>query len=148
MSNLISLPGPPTKIFDRLLLGTLWDAKQLDEYEHSVGFVVNCTDETIHRSRYLDTIQLGIIDGKPVHFGKIEQAIQGLHRFFASTHKHSVLVCCHASVSRSPAIVLAYLMSTGMNFDEAISLLWKKHPQTNIAPSVMKSVRQYFGIEA
>ncbi len=147
MPNLILLPGPPTKIFDRLLLGTLWDAKQLDEYEHSVGLVVNCTDETIHRSRYLDTIQLGIIDGQPVPLAKVGLAIHSLHKFFMLTHKRSVLVCCHASVSRSPAIVLAYLMSIGLSFDEAMSTLRVSHSKTNIAPAILKSVRRYFGIE-
>jgi hypothetical protein len=32
-----------------------------------------------------------------------------------------------------------------MTLDEAISLFWKKHSQTDIAPAILKSVRQYFG---
>jgi protein-tyrosine phosphatase len=143
--HIISPPFQPTRIFSRLLLGTLWNVKHLAEGEHNVGLVVNCTDETVPRLPKVSMIQLGLLDGYEVAPNKIEYAIRILRQFFEISHEREVLVCCHASQSRSPAIILAYLLSIGMGLAEAEAFLQGKHPKTFIAPEILKSIRQYFG---
>jgi hypothetical protein len=92
---------------------------------------------------HLDMIQLGIIDGRPVSFCEIEQALQGISRFFSSTHKKSGLVCCHASVSRCDRSVLADVDRCELRRSDFPAL--EEASPADFAPAIMKFVRQYFG---
>ena len=147
MATLISPPFEPTHIFDHLWLGTIWTAKQLVVINPGIGMVLNCTDETIfqNRDRTVHFAQLGLLDREPIPANKLGYAIQILHQYFQQRTGRAALVCCHASRSRSPAIVLAYLVGCGMGFKEAHQLIRALHPLVDIHPEVLLSVATYFG---
>jgi nucleoside-diphosphate-sugar epimerase len=56
----------------------------------------------------------------------------------------SVVVCCDRGVSRSNAIALGVLMSSGMSFDASISLLRKKLGAIEINLGLLQEVRSLF----
>ena len=145
MPILISPPFEPTRIFDHLWLGTIWTAKQLVAVNPGIGMVLNCTDETIFRDRNVHFAQLGLLDRVAIPELKLAYAIRLLHEYFQQRTGRAAFVCCHASKSRSPAIILAYLVGCGMSFKEALSLICTKHKMTDIHPAVLQSVAAYFG---
>jgi hypothetical protein len=91
-------------------------------------------------------IQLGIIDGRPVSLCKIGQALQGISRFFSSTHKKSGLVCCHASVSRCDRSGLANVDRRELRRGDFPAL--EEASPADFAPAIMKFVQQCFGSHA
>jgi hypothetical protein len=145
MATLIYPPSDPTPIFDKLWLGTIWNAKELVVSNPGIGMVLNCTDEIILRPPSVHMAQLGLKCGVPIPGEKITYAIRLLHEFFQQATGRTVLVCGHSSQSRSAGVVLAYLIGTGLGFDEAHGLLLALHPKTKIHPVVLESIRTYFG---
>src|ERR1039458_3767225 len=89
--------------------------------------------------------QLGLLDRVAIPELKLPYAIRLLHEYFQQRTGRAAFVCCHASKSRSPAIILAYLVGCGMSFKEALSLICTKHKMTDIHPAVLQSVAAYFG---
>lgn len=137
-----------TKIWDNLFLGTLWNAEQLGySNPYGIASIVNCTEERISFNpmgiREAFSIQLDHQDGFPFPSDKIFYACEWIHRKIT---KGPVLICCHAGCSRSPGITLAYLMSCGMGYKEALFLIESLRRQVQIANAIDLSVRQAFGI--
>ena len=65
---------------------------------------------------------------------------ENIERYFDETNKHiddviksggAVFVHCLVGMSRSSTIVIAYLISKGMNFKQAFELCKRKHQITN-----------------
>lgn len=111
MPTLISAPIEISKIFSKLWLGSLWNAKKLLERNTGVGLVLNCTDEVIPRVPGVHMLQLGLRDRGEIPASKIAYAVRVLQEYLREApQQRAALVCCHASQSRSPAIVLAYLL--------------------------------------
>jgi hypothetical protein len=137
-----------TKIWDRLFLGTLWNAEQLSQSNpYSIASLVNCTDERINWAPQgiseAKSIQLDHQDGIPYPADKVYWATEWMHWHIT---RGPVLVVCHAGWSRSPGMVLAYLIRSGMGYKEALFLLQSLRPQIQIANAIDLSVRQAFGI--
>jgi hypothetical protein len=145
MPTLILPPTEPTHIFDKLWLGTIWNAKDLMISNPGVGMVLNCTSETLFRPKNVHMAQLGLRDGFAIPESKIGYAIRVIHEFFQQTTGRVVLVCSHAAESRSAGVLLAYLVGSGMGFREAHGLLQALHPATKIHPDVFESIKTYFG---
>ena len=143
MATLISPPNPPSSIFDKLYLGTLWNAKKLLERNPGFGLVLNCTDETVPQVPGVMVLQIGLLDGQLIPDQKIDYAVRVLQEFLRSGSQKAALVCCHASRSRSPAIVLAYLLSCGMGFNEACNLIEsRRQPPHSISGCNSESMGQ------
>lgn len=144
MVHLISTPDEPSRITDRLWLGTIWSAKKLRESNPGVGLILNCTDETIPPTPTAMTVQLGLLDGRPIPPGKLDYAVRLLQDYFRGGEPRAALVCCHASISRSPAVVLAYLLGSGFGLKEAFSILEQRNPRTLIHRDLLRSVMERF----
>lgn len=137
-----------TKIWDKLFLGTLYNAEQLSHSNpYGIRCLVNCTDERINWApagvSEPKAIQLDHLDGTPYPIPKIWWACAWINSYIGSS---PVLIACHAGCSRSPGITLAYLMRSGMGYQEALFLLQSLRPQIQIANAIDLSVRQAFGI--
>ena len=128
MATLISPPNPPSRIFDKLYLGTLWNAKKLLERNPGFGLVLNCTDETVPRVPGVMMLQLGLLDGQLITDPKIDYAVRVLQEFLRSGAQKAALVCCTPAGPLSPVIVLVYLLGCGTGFNEAYPLIESCHP--------------------
>lgn len=108
-----------TEILDGLFLGNREDASDLAKLQtHGITHVVNCALELPNyftdRFGYL---ALGLNDPDPGYGQCLEDSCRFIHT--VRTAGGRVLVHCFAAVSRSPAIVLAYLCSLGQDMEQA-----------------------------
>jgi hypothetical protein len=146
MPLILPKPEPPSQVLDKLWLGTIWAAKQLlAGNERGIGLVLNCTDETLPRIPGVTTLQLGLLDREPIPPAKLDYAVRVLQEFLRGRPTRGVLVCCHASQSRSPAIVTACLLGCGFRFREAYERVQQCHSTTKIHPELLQSLKAYFG---
>jgi hypothetical protein len=72
------------------------------------------------------------------HFNECNQFIKSSR---SSSSSSAVLVHCYAGISRSATIVIAYLMSTGMTFNDAYQITKTKRPCINPNPGFMRQVK-------
>ena len=78
---------------------------------------------------------------------------EGLVRFiFPSLSENEsenkkVLVHCRASVSRSPSLIITYLMWRGMNFQDALLHVFSAHPIAAPKPQVLECFLKCIGIQ-
>lgn len=71
-----------------------------------------------------------------------EEAYEFIDRHLKA--QHNTLVHCHAGVSRSVTIVVAYFMKKySWTVDQALSFIRSKRPRAKPNESFMKQLRQY-----
>jgi protein-tyrosine phosphatase len=126
-------------IFSRLALGNVRDAQA----DPPVDAILNISEfhyptDRIYRNLYFPDgvyIQPLVLIGECTRFMH-EQLRQG----------RRVLVHCAEGISRSCVIGAAYLYECGMSLDEAIALIRFKRPIVEPAPSLLRSLRDYYRI--
>lgn len=131
---------------DPLYLGTIVNALELGKDLHKRAWaILNCTDDPglndLDRPGFT-ICNLYHRDGLPYEIGQIHNGINFIKTSFELGS--AVLVCCHAGMSRSPGMVLAYLMSTGLTYNQALRKILVARPIIQIHPKIDLSVRQYF----
>jgi hypothetical protein len=129
-----------------LYLGTVMNALELSEGFHKRAWaILHCACDSS-----LDNLErpgfaikkLNHWDGQPYPFEVIEAGLK-----FIKEHMEqgdAVLVCCMAGMSRSPGMVLAYLLESGYSYNDAIRRIRKARHFIQIHPAIDHSVRQYF----
>ena len=65
-----------------------------------------------------------LIDGKQVNKGQLKSKVNHVEKIIKSGKK--AVIICVGGMSRSNAVALAYLVKSGMNFDEAYNLIKEK----------------------
>ena len=110
------------RILRNLYLGDQLDADNRFLLEScGITHIVNCTQElpcTFPGDfRYL---QLDLNDPDPAFADCIAEACAFIH---AGRRRGAVLVHCRMAMSRSPAVILAYLLSRGKTYAQACKLL-------------------------
>lgn len=161
--------GPMTPIpldnQDRLFLGNIPNAMALQNADRPKGFwaILNCTDDPeldhLKTDAEFDVVRLNQWDGEPYPGLSLKVGIEFIHMNLGAGS--NVLVCCHAGMSRSPGMVVAYLMYRFLEkiprmkqtledrrnaYDYAKAVVSKARPIIQIHPEIDKSVRQYFGL--
>lgn len=135
---------PLSQIMDRLWLGNIYTAKDLRHSNpHNIRFVLNCTSDPMILPPPIKSVTMRFEDGTELDYEGVLYAVRWIHDLI---ELGNVLVVCHAGMSRSPAIVAAYLVRCGMSWDEAVSYVTKRRPQTQINPTISLSVRKALGI--
>lgn len=151
---------------DNLYLGNIPNALALyQEKPKGHWAVLNCTDDPaldyLKTEPDFDVIRLDQWDGEPYPGMLVKVGIE----FVDSNLKagNNVLICCHAGMSRSPGMTVAYLMyrfledtprdqQTLEDRLEAYNWATKKvrnsRPIIQIHPKIDLSIRQYFGMAA
>lgn len=144
--------GPESYIdVDRVLplyLGTIGNAEKIGQELHKRDWaVLNCTDDPglndLHRPGFT-VCNLYHQDGVPYSTKQIQDGIEFIKTSFELGA--AVLVCCHAGISRSPGMVLAYLMSIGLTYNQALRKILVARPIIQIHPKIDLSIRQYFNL--
>jgi protein-tyrosine phosphatase len=75
-------------------------------------------------------LQLGLLDGQLIPDPKIDYAVRVLQEFLRSGSQKAGMVCCHTGRFRSPAIILACLLGSGLGFNEACNLIESRRQPT------------------
>lgn len=161
--------GPMSRIplgpGDALYLGNIHNALTLKHDHRLWGFwaILNCTDDPaldhLRSDAEYDVLRLNQLDGEMYPFDSIMRGIQYIDMHLKAGA--NVLVACHAGVSRSAGMMVAYLTfhkiknhydnltEAPMTFvqdayNEAVLKTRKARPFIQIHPEIDKSIRQYF----
>jgi protein-tyrosine phosphatase len=138
-----------TKINSRIYLGTLWNVEQLlKDNPKPITHVLNCTDDA-SLDRQLDGFtyaRLDQLDGSSFALSAIHGGLDFIRHGLCQDG--SVLVCCHAGLSRSPAMVIAFLYTTGMTWKEAREYVITRRPIVYPHAKVEESFLKAFGLSA
>jgi protein-tyrosine phosphatase len=126
-------------IFARLALGNIRDARA----EPPVDAILNLSEyhyptDRIYRGLYFPD---GVYICPLSLIGDCTEFIRSQLR-----QGRSVLVHCAEGISRSCVIGAAYLYECGMSLDEALAFIRGKRPIVNPAPSLLRAVRDFYGI--
>src|ERR1051325_4270811 len=115
-----------------LYLSSKQSSKNLESLQHyKITHIVNIAGKQHFPSHFI-YLRSHFPDSSDAPFLKHLPAIL---EFIESTEKTGgkVLVQCHAGVSRSPAVVVAWLMKrNGMQLDKAIEFIKERRPGINI----------------
>lgn len=145
--------SPMTQILDRLFLGGFANAEALAQANpHHITCIVNCTTEPLTLPKALgprdstgfQILQLNQLDAEPWDLLKAWQAVGWIHQQLR--YGQTVLVHCHAGISRSPSLVAAYLYTCGWDFESALGRIRSKRPFVQPWPIMLESIRLAFGI--
>ncbi len=129
---------PPTRICDRLYLGSSWNACSKAVVErHGIHAILNVSEEI---GTYQSTVSMHLplrdndsVDIRPV----IETAVGFIDRY----RDKGILVHCFAGCSRSVAIVVSWLMlRKGMEFQEAYDYVQARR-HVNMSKALESQVR-------
>lgn len=136
---------PLTKILDRLYLGGFKDAEGLAlSNPHNITHICNCTQETLKiRQDTIRVIQMDQLDGHDWDLNKVFSAIEWIRKALAGGG--TLLIHCHAGISRSPVLTAAVLYTFGFDFDNALDSIKKLRPCVQPAPSILISMKRAFG---
>lgn len=130
-----------------LCLGNIPNALEAGKQLHKrFVSILNCTDDpaldNLNAFSGFEVLRLNHLDGEEYPDYKIKQGIDFIESRLQSGAM--VLVCCHAGISRSSGMVLAYLLSKKYEYNEAVHLIRKARPCIQIHPKIDLSVRKYF----
>ncbi len=157
-------PMSPIPIDDKhnLFLGTIFNAIELETTKRDKFWaVLNCTDDPgldfMKIDAEFDVLRLNQLDGEPYPGMLIKVGIEFIDMNLKAGV--NVLICCHAGVSRSPGLTVAYLMYHQLEkipreqqtmedrrnaYNLAVDIVHKARPFIQIHPQIDKSVRQYY----
>lgn len=137
---------PVSQIWDRLYVGCYYDAEQLNHFNpHRIDFVVNCTPDRVEHRNGIQSVVLGLEDGHPVPIDTLITALQAIRR--AMAYDKTVLVHCHAGMSRAPSITAAYMYSAGFkSFDDFVQYIKDRRPIIKPHFEITNSIKRLLGI--
>lgn len=132
-----------------LYLGTIVNAIELSKgLNKRFWCVLNCTDDpeldNLNTESGFEVQRLNQWDGEEYTPEKIEKGLNFIDDSMRSGS--AILVCCHAGISRSPGMVLAYLLKLGYVYKDALEIIRNARPFIQIHPKIDLSIRKYFGI--
>ena len=114
-------------VWNSLLLGDQWDAAALTLLKRQgVTHIVNCARELpCYFPHDFEYLSLGLADPDPAFIDCVAPACEFIDM---GRERGNVLVHCVAAVSRSPAMVIAYLCHLGYSLEVACQLLARRVP--------------------
>jgi len=83
-----------------------------------------------------------LIDGKQENKGQFKSKVDHVEKLIKEGNK--VIVMCVGGISRSNAVALAYLVKNGMEFNEALDLIKKKVPISQICMDLIDFVKENY----
>ena len=110
----------------------------------NIKYIVNCTKDL----RVIDGMKYLRIPVDDYETENISAFFGDAVRFIEEARKKgdgAILVHCVAGMSRSPTVTLAYLLSRGMKFPEALSYLVKKRHQVRPNRGFFNQLRNLSG---
>eukprot|EP01112_Ceratiomyxa_fruticulosa_P009760 TRINITY_DN2558_c0_g1_i3.p1 TRINITY_DN2558_c0_g1~~TRINITY_DN2558_c0_g1_i3.p1 ORF type:complete len:219 (+),score=37.77 TRINITY_DN2558_c0_g1_i3:161-817(+) len=133
---------PPNMILPNLFLGSYHSTQNKDHLKSlEIKYILNlCPSKNLFPDDFVylhcairDSSDEDVLSLFPKLFSFIEQGSEG----------ESCLVVCSAGVSRSPTVLLAFLMSKGMTLKEAYELVRSKRKQIAPNPGFWRQLLKY-----
>ena len=90
----------------------------------------------------LTVLELPIPDAQYILKATLNRGVDFIMRQVAADNR--ILVMCAAGISRSPALVLAYLLECSFDAREAYTLLLDSHPDTNVHSKLWSSLIDHY----
>lgn len=122
-----------SKIIDNIWLGGIVDVNN-PGFHSKITHVINCTEKEIkYKMVRAEEIQLNLTDEEEfTDFvevkNKLLRGARYLNSWNTADKNQMIMVHCMAGISRSPSVIIAYLMIyKQMTYDYAINLLSKRH---------------------
>ncbi len=116
----------------------------IDDVDHGITHIVNCAKEVpCYVKGTFEYLQLRLEDPDVLFESKIEEMC---HFVDKGRRSSNVLVHCTAAVSRSPAMILAYLCHLGDTLENAVKLMGKI-VQTNPDELFLQQIAHHFQIK-
>ena len=128
-----------TKITDKLYLTNFKNAQNYgDLVDRGIKQILVVGNDMLHRTESLKTKYIYIDDCAT---DDIAQYFEEAHEFIKTD---VTVVHCYAGISRSPAVVISFLMKEhGMSLDEAFDLCKQKRPIVNPNDGFLQQLRDY-----
>lgn len=122
----------PTQILNWLFLGTIKNANNLEEIKDlGIKYILNCANDVQCKniSNYIKYCQLNLTDSPDIDITTFfDQAFSFIE--LARTKKEKILIHCKLGVSRSPSILIGYLIKhMGYTAESALEFLKSKRSQ-------------------
>lgn len=140
------------QIIDRLFLGSRADVLTLEGVEKmresGIKYVLNVAKEVDYKYPIPDVtvLKIPLNDGEEIPMESIKQAINFIG---TSIIKGKILVHCSAGMSRSPSIIIAYLIRIGYSFPSALKIVEGESSGSSnlITPALqlLDSIQEFFG---
>jgi len=109
-----------------------------------IGTVLNLSEFSLDVPAHIQVINAPFPDGAFLPGEKIDLLVGMIRSELMLEHR--LLVTCESGVSRSPTIVLAYLVTTGMALPDAFRLLRTRHPVADPHPAMWDSLLAHFAL--
>lgn len=144
------------RILDRLYLGDKELVLTPDGLKalrrEGIGFILNVAKEVDYGCPVpegIEVLKVGLQDGKPIPRDELKKAVNFIG---ASVAKGKVLVHCASGISRSPAIIIAYLIRVGLSFPTARRIVEhstidtvRGHSLVSPSMELLDSIREVYG---
>ena len=132
-----------TKIWERLFLGSLYDAERLGRANpHGISAVISLSETApCNTRREITYIHVPIDDAQPIPVDQFDAIMRAISDNIRSG---KLLIHCGSGVSRAPVITAAWMHLTGYkHFDAALEEIARLRPFINPSAILVASVRGY-----
>ena len=142
----IHINAHPSKVFDWLYLGTFTNACDLEELKRmNIKYILNCAIECKNTILPKDIKELHLKIRDNINFDIIpffKQSNDFINQVRGVGGK--ILIHCKLGISRSAAIVIAYLIKYyGFNFNSALKFIKKQRERINPNAGFIEQLKQY-----
>ena len=142
----IHINAHPSKVFDWLYLGTFTNACDIEELRRmNIKYILNCAIECKNNTLPKDIKELHLKIRDNVNFDIIpffKQSNEFINQVRSVGGK--ILIHCKLGISRSAAIVIAYLIKYyGFNFNSALKFIKKQRDRINPNAGFIELLKQY-----
>ena len=132
-----------TKIWERLFLGSLYDAERLAKANpFGISAVISLTETgPCNTRRGINYVHLHVEDTQPI---LVRQFDAIMHAIAEHIRRGKVLVHCGSGISRAPVMTAAWMHAVGhKDLDAALSEIAGLRPIINPSAILLASVRQH-----
>ncbi len=113
-------------------------------YTEKLGSCGHYDYKEIHKQKNPEIrfiIVYDLIDGYQENWGQFQSKVRAVEKALKTGKK--VIVVCRGGMSRSNAVVLAYLLRSGMRWNEAYNTV-RKNPVSMIEPGLLKQIQEKY----
>jgi hypothetical protein len=140
---------PYSWITPNLVIGNLHGLDKLREHNppslghNKITDAINCTPEILEHNPDILTTNVGWDDGYEMPEDKFHHAEWFGKR--AINEGRTLMICCHAGISRSPSLTAAILVSLGKfeTLEDALAYIKRRRMVINPAPAVLIGMKKH-----